>query len=49
MSDYARRTEPLLRWFEARGVLATVDGLGTPEQVAERIFRLVDADLLASS
>jgi adenylate kinase len=49
MSDYARRTEPLLRWFEARGVLATVNGLGTPEQVAERIFRLVDADLLASS
>ena len=39
---YERQTAPLLDWFEARGLLATVDGIGTPEEVFERVTAAVD-------
>ena len=39
---YERQTAPLLDWFEARDLLATVDGIGTPEEVFERVTAAVD-------
>ena len=38
---YERQTAPLLDWFDSRGLLATVDGLGTVEEVFERVSAAV--------
>lgn len=37
MEEYREKTEPLLAYYESRGKLARVDGLGSVEQVAGRI------------
>lgn len=37
MEEYREKTEPLLAYYESRGKLACVDGLGSVEQVAGRI------------
>ena len=34
---YREKTEPLVGYYEARGVLKRVDGLGTPDEVYARI------------
>lgn len=39
---YESETRPVLEWFESRGLLVTVDGLGTEEEVTERLFAAVD-------
>ena len=41
---YEEQTAPLRDWFEARGLLATVDGVGTPDEVFGRV-----ADAVARS
>jgi len=33
MDEYARKTEPLKRFYAGRGLLLAVDGLGTPEAI----------------
>jgi adenylate kinase len=33
MAEYAAKTEPLKRFYTARGLLATVEGIGTPEGI----------------
>jgi adenylate kinase len=33
MAEYAGKTEPLKRFYRERGVLANVDGIGTPEGI----------------
>ncbi len=33
MEEYARKTEPLKRFYAARGLLLAVDGVGTPESI----------------
>ena len=38
---YEEQTAPLLDWFDARGLLATVDGVGAPDEVFERIVAAV--------
>ena len=38
---YEKQTAPLLDWFEARGLLATVDGVGTTDEVFERVVAAV--------
>ncbi len=38
---YARQTRPLVDFYEARGVLETVDGMGSPEEVFERIRQAI--------
>lgn len=48
MSDFAREMGPLLEWYAERGVLETVDGVGTPAQVAERVANAVDRRICAS-
>ena len=39
---YEEQTAPLLDWFDARGLLATVDGVGTPEEVFDRVAAAID-------
>ncbi len=40
---YADETSPLLDVFANRGLLVVVDGLGSMEEVSERIFTVLDA------
>lgn len=42
---YAAETVPVIDFFAARGLLLTVDGLGTPEEVTERLVTAIDARL----
>ena len=48
---YEQQTKPMLAWYASRGLLATVDGHGSPDEVAARVerawstWRPVDADL----
>lgn len=42
---YEEQTAPLLEWFRRRGLLATVDGLGTPDEVFGRVTAVVDGRL----
>lgn len=44
---YAAQTAPLIDLFEARGILVTVDGLGSVDDVSERIATALDAKLEA--
>ena len=38
---YEEQTAPLLEWFRRRGLLATVDGLGAPDEVFDRLAAVV--------
>jgi adenylate kinase len=42
---YEERTAPLLAWFAAHDKLAEVDGVGTEDDVFERLVKVVDAAL----
>lgn len=44
---YAEQTAPLIELFSERGILVAVDGLGTVEEVADRIASGLDARLSA--
>ena len=39
---YEEQTAPLRDWFSERGLLATVDGVGTPEEVFERVVAAIE-------
>ncbi|MHB8593830.1 MAG: adenylate kinase [Acidimicrobiales bacterium] len=39
---YDRQTAPLIDWYEARGQLARVNGVGSPDAVLRRIIRGVE-------
>ena len=39
---YERETAPLIAWFESRGLLTTVAGSGTPDEVTERLVEEVN-------
>jgi len=43
LSLYDEQTAPLIDWFEDRGVLVTVDGLGSEDQVFDRLRAAIDA------
>lgn len=45
LATYTEQTAPLLEWFDAQGLLATVDGVGAPDEVAARVAAAVDARL----
>ena len=51
LSLYEQQTKPILAWYANRGLLATVDGHGSPDEVAARVERTwsawgpVDADI----
>ena len=40
---YEAETAPLLAWFEERGSLTVVDGLGTEDEVFARLAAVIDA------
>lgn len=42
---YQQQTEPLVELFKEREILLVVDGLGTVDEVTERIFNAIDAKL----
>jgi adenylate kinase len=43
MDVYKKQTAPLLDYYQKRGILTTIDALGTPDEVFERIKQVVDA------
>lgn len=45
LATYNEQTAPLLGWFEAQGLLANVDGVGSPDEVATRVGAAVDERL----
>ena len=46
---YEEQTQPVLQFFADRGLLVRVDGLGTEEQVTERLYAAVDAQIEAGA
>lgn len=42
MEVYRRQTAPLLDYYRSKGLLASVDAVGTPDEVFERIKQAVD-------
>ena len=44
---YEAMTAPLIAWYEERGLLASIDGLGPPDDVTDRIVAAVDRQQLA--
>jgi adenylate kinase len=42
---YERETAPLVDWYADRGLLVTVDGQGTTEEVADRLHAAIDGRL----
>ena len=42
---YEAQTRPVLDWFDARGLLVRVDGLGTEDVVTARLFDAIDRQL----
>ncbi|MBW8825424.1 MAG: nucleoside monophosphate kinase, partial [Acidobacteria bacterium] len=39
---YEEETAPLIAYFDERGVLETVDAMGTPDTVSERLTSIID-------
>ena len=39
---YERQTTPLIEWYESRGQLAKVSGVGSPDAVLRRVIRAVE-------
>ena len=42
LAIYNEQTEPLLAWFDERGLLVTVDGVGAPDAITEQIVSVID-------
>ena len=42
LAAYRQQTAPILPYYRARGLLATVDGMADPEEVARQIDRALD-------
>jgi adenylate kinase len=45
LQSFYDRIQTLLNYYESRGLLRTIDGLGTPEEVFERIKSVLDSKL----
>jgi len=43
LADYNDLTKPLIAWYEERGALATVDAIGTLDEVLTRLVAVIDA------
>jgi adenylate kinase len=43
LEAYASKTLPAVRWFDDQGLLVTVDGVGTPDEVFQRLVAAIDA------
>ena len=42
LEEYFRQTAPLSDYYRKRGVLVTIDGSGTPDEVFDRITAVID-------
>jgi adenylate kinase len=42
LESYASKTMQAVRWFADEGLLVTVDGVGTPEEVFDRLVAAID-------
>jgi adenylate kinase len=40
---YAEQTAPLIAWYDQRGLMVAVDGLGHPDEVTQRLITAVDS------
>lgn len=45
LAAYKRETVPAIEWFDAKGLLETVDGLGSPDEVTARLIAAIDGRL----
>jgi adenylate kinase len=45
LETYRAETVPTIEWFDSKGMLVNVDGLGTPAEVTARLFRALDERL----
>ncbi|MFO8012682.1 MAG: adenylate kinase [Phycisphaerae bacterium] len=45
LATYQEATAPLIEYYEKRGLLIRVDGSGTPDEVRQRLFEQVDAQV----
>ena len=43
LDAYATKTLLAVAWFDSKGLLLTVDGLGTPDEVSQRLIAAIDA------
>jgi adenylate kinase len=43
MDVYKKQTAPLLDYYRKQGVLVTINAMGSPDEVFERIQEAVDA------
>jgi adenylate kinase len=44
MAEYRAKTQPILPYYEARGLVRRVDGMATVEQVAAQIDAILDGE-----
>jgi adenylate kinase len=42
LDEYERETAPLIDWYRGRGLLEVVDGLGTTDEVTQRLYDVID-------
>ena len=42
LAEYRAKTAPILPYYEERGLVRRVDGMGTPDDVAEEIDAVLD-------
>jgi adenylate kinase len=42
LMNYERETAPLIAWYEERDLLVTVNGIGSADDVTERLVRAID-------
>ena len=47
LNTYATETQPTIDWYSEAGLLIAVDGLGTPDEVTERLLAAIDAAVVA--
>ena len=43
LAEYRAKTAPILPYYEERGLVRRVDGMGTPEEVAAEIDAILDS------
>jgi adenylate kinase len=48
LEAYAAKTIPAIRWIESKGLLVTVDGVGTPDEVFGRLIEAIDGACTSS-
>jgi adenylate kinase len=42
LEEYFRQTAPLSDYYRKRGILVTINGSGTPDEVFDRITAVID-------